>query len=116
MIKIIFICFLMRQMDKLNKTIELNIQFLLLQKKTKKHQKISKKLWEKTGRQIEVINDDEPIKCRKDFMKIRFESDGDLPLGKTFNIDDIIIDATPVLEKDGRYYPQFFLHEYTYKL
>ena len=49
-------------------------------------------------------------------MKIRFESDGDLPLGKTFNIDDIIIDATPVLEKDGRYYPQFFLHEYTYKL
>ena len=49
-------------------------------------------------------------------MKIRFESDGDLPLGKTFNIDNITIDATPVLEKDGRYYPQFFLHECTYKL
>ena len=28
------------------------------------------------------MNDDEAIKYRKDFMKIRFESDDDLPLGK----------------------------------
>ena len=45
-----------------------------------------KKLWEETKRQIEVINDDEPIKCRKDFMKIKFESDDEFTLGKTFNI------------------------------
>ena len=50
-----------------------------------------KTLWEETKRQIEVINDNEPIKYRKYFMKIRFESDIDLPLGKTFNILDMII-------------------------
>ena len=37
------------------------------------------KLWEETKRQIEVINDGEPIKHSKDFMKIKFESDDDLP-------------------------------------
>ena len=44
-----------------------------------------KKRWEETKKQIEVINDDEPIKYRKDFLKIRFQSDDDLPLGKKFN-------------------------------
>ena len=39
-------------------------------------------LWEETKRQIEVINDDEPFKYKKYFMKVSFESDDDLPLGK----------------------------------
>ena len=43
-------------------------------------------------------------------MKIYFESDDDLSLGKTFNILDIIAVAS-VLEKNGKYYPQIFLHE-----
>ena len=50
--------------------------------KIKEALKNYKKLWEETKQQIEVINDDEAIKYRKDFMKIRFESDDDLPLGK----------------------------------
>ena len=49
-------------------------------------------------------------------MKIRFESDDDLPLGKTFNIVDMIIVAASILEKNGKYYPQFFFHECAYKL
>ena len=69
------------------------------------------KIWEETKRQIEVINDDEPIKYRKDVMKIKFESDDDLPLGKTFNILDMIIMVASVLEKSGKCYPQIFLHE-----
>ena len=76
---------------------ELNVQFLFLQKKTK--------------RQIKVINDDEPIKYRKDSMKNRFELDDDLTLDKAFNIVDMIIVAATVLEKNGKYYPQIFLHE-----
>ena len=44
-------------------------------------------------------------------MKIKFESENDLPLGKTFNILDRIIVAASVLEKNGKYYPQIFLHE-----
>ena len=73
------------------------------------------KLWEETKRQIEVINNDEPIKYRKDFMKIRFGSDDDLPLGKTFNVVDMITTVASVLETDGKYYPQIFLHECGYE-
>ena len=74
------------------------------------------KPWEETKRQIEVINDDEPIEYRKDFIKIKFESDDDLNLHKAFNILDMIIAAASVLEKNGKYYPQTFLHECAYKL
>ena len=49
-------------------------------------------------------------------MKIKFESDDDLPLSKTFNIPDMIIVAASAIEKHGKYYPQIFLHEYAYKL
>ena len=106
MIKIIFICFLMTQMGTLKKTMELNIQFL----------KNYKKLWKESKRQIKVINGDEPIKYKKNFMKIKFESDDNLLLGKTFSIPDIIITAASVLEKDGKFYPQIFLDECAYKL
>ena len=47
--------------------------------KSKKALKNYKKLWEETKGQIKVINDDGPIKYRKDFMEIRFESDDELP-------------------------------------
>ena len=54
---------------------------------------------EKTKRQNEVIKDDEPIKYRKYFMRIKFESDDDFSLGETFSISDMIIVAVSVLEK-----------------
>ena len=40
-------------------------------------------------------------------MRIRFESDDELPLGKTFNILHMIIFAVSALEKNGKY-PQIF--------
>ena len=49
-------------------------------------------------------------------LKIKFESDDDLPLSKTFNTLDMIIDVASVLEKNGKYYPQTFLHECAYNL
>ena len=95
---------------------KLNIQFLLSQKKNKEALKNYKKRWEETKRQIEVINDDEPIEYRKDFLKIKLKSEDDLPLGKTFNIADTIIVSASALEKNGKYYPQLFLHKWAYKL
>ena len=57
------------------------IKYLVLAftEKNKEALKYNKKLWEKTKRQVKVINDDEPIEYKKDFVKIRFESDDDLP-------------------------------------
>ena len=49
-----------------------------------------------------------PIEYRKEFMKIKFESDDDFPLGKTFIILDMIIVVASVLEENDKYYPQFF--------
>ena len=49
-------------------------------------------------------------------MKIKFESENDLPLGNTLNTVDMIIVVASVLEKNGKYYPKIFLHECAYKL
>ena len=76
--------------------------------KNKEALKNSTELWRETKKQIEVINDDEPTEYRKDFMKIKFESDNDLPLGETFNIVDMIIVVASVLEKNGKYYQHLF--------
>ena len=62
------------------------------------------------------MNDDEPIECRKDFAKVKFESDDDLPMGKAFNNLDMIIVSASALEKNGKNHPETFLHECAYKL
>ena len=49
-------------------------------------------------------------------MKIRFESDDDLPLGQPLNIPNMITVAASVFGKDGKYYPQVYLHECLYEL
>ena len=71
------------QADTLKKTMKLSISYLLLQIKIKKNWK---ELWNETKSQIEAINDDddanEPIRYRKDLMKIRFESCDKFSLGK----------------------------------
>ena len=72
------------------------------------------KLWDKTKNQIKTINGDESIKYEKDFLKIRFESNDGLPLGKILSIPVMVI--TGSVFEDGKYYPQFFLHECVYQL
>ena len=68
----------MMKMDTLKKTIELNIYLVFASKEKKKEAlKNYTKLWEETKQQIELINDDEPIEYREDFIKIRIESDDD---------------------------------------
>ena len=49
-------------------------------------------------------------------MKIKFESNDDLRLGKTFHILDMIVVVASVLEKDGKFYPLIFLHKCAYNL
>ena len=49
-------------------------------------------------------------------MKIKFNSDDDLPLNKQLNFDDIIITIRSVFEEDGTLYPQVFLDNTLYEL
>ena len=56
------------------------------------------------------------VKCKKDFMKIRFESDNNLPLNKTLKIHMLTVIVKSVFEEDGKYYQQLFLGECFYEV
>ena len=43
-------------------------------------------LWNEIKNQIETINDDKPVKYKRDFMKIRLESDEDLRVFFDMNV------------------------------
>ena len=73
------------------------------------------KLWNEIKNQIETINGGKPIEYKKDFMKISFELDDDLSLGKVLSIHDLIIVNKSVLQEGNNYYPQVFLHECGYE-
>ena len=43
------------------------------------------------------------MECKKDFMKIKLESDDDLPSGKLLSISMIIV-VDSVLQEENKYY------------
>ena len=49
-------------------------------------------------------------------MKIKFNSDDNLPLNKTLKLHNITIIVRSVFKEDGKYYPQVFLDECLYEL
>ena len=56
---------------------------------------------------IEKI-DNNPSKYGKDFMKIKFNSDDNLPLNKIWKLPNLIVVFRSTFEEDGKYYPQVF--------
>ena len=58
------------------------------------------------------------IECgyEKDYMKINFNSDDDLPLNKQLEFHNIAITIRPVFEEDGKLYLQVFLDDTLYEL
>ena len=52
----------------------------------------------------------------KDYMKIKFNSDDDLPLNKQLKFHNMIITLRSVFEEDGKLYPQVFLDDTLYEL
>ena len=52
----------------------------------------------------------------KDYMKIKFNSDDDLPLNKPLKFHNMTITIRSVFKEDGKLYPQVFLDDTLYKL
>ena len=50
----------------------------------------------------------------KDYMKIKFNSDDDLPLNKPLKFHNMTITIRSVFEEDGKLYPQVFLDDTLY--
>ena len=49
-------------------------------------------------------------------MKIKFNSDDDLPLNKQLKFRNMIITIRSAFEEDGKLYPQVFLDDTVYEL
>ena len=72
-------------------------------------------VWSGIKNKIEEISPDE-CDYKKDFMKIKFNSDDDLPLNKPLKVHMMTIIIRSGFEEDGRLYPQFFLDDALYEL
>ena len=64
---------------------------------------------------IKKISGDE-CDYEKDYMKIKFNSDDNLPLNKPLKFHNITITIRSVFEEDGKLYPQIFLDDTLYEL
>ena len=64
---------------------------------------------------IKEINSEE-CDYEKDYMKIKFNSDDDLPLNKPLTFYLIRINIRSVFEEDSKRYPQVFLDDTLYEL
>ena len=73
-----------------------------------------KELWDGINNKIENINDGE-CKYGKDFTKIKFDTDDDLPSNKPLNLHMLTIIVRSVFEDESKFYPQVYLDECLYK-
>ena len=75
-----------------------------------------KEVWEGIKKEIETINSGEKIAYGKDFLKIRFESNDDLPLNKPIKLRLLKIIIRSAFSENGKFYPQLFLDDALYEL
>ena len=64
---------------------------------------------------IKEVRSDE-CHYEKDYMKINFSSDDDLPLNKQLKFHNMTITVRSVFEEDGKLYPQVFLVDTLHEL
>ena len=81
----------------------------------KKYEQNFKKLWDEI-KHLEIINEGKKVEYEKDFMKIKFNSDDNLPLNKMLKFHTLRVIVRSVFEEDGKYYHKFFLDECLYEV
>ena len=81
--------------------------------------KVTKKyldVWDRIKNEIKAINGDKENDYGKDYMKIKFNSDHDLPLNKPLTFHAMTIIIRSIFEEGGKLYPQVFLDDALYDL
>ena len=74
-------------------------------------------VWDRIKKiKIKAINASEENDYGKDYMKIKFNFDDDLPLNKPLKFHLMTIIIRSVFEEDGKLYPQLFLDATFYEL
>ena len=72
-------------------------------------------IWDRIKNKIKAINGSKENDYGKDYMKIKFNSDDDLPLNKPLKFHAMAIIIGSVFEGD-KLYPQVFLDDALYEL
>ena len=83
------------------------------------NKEVSKKyeeVWDLIKKDIETINGGKKVEYSKDFKKIKFESDDNLPMNKPVKLHLLTIIIRSVFSEDGKFYPQLFLDDALYEL
>ena len=73
-----------------------------------------KEAWDGIKKEIETINGGKKVEYCKDFKKIKFESDDDLPMNKPVKLYLLTIIIRSVFSEDGKFYPQLLLDDALY--
>ena len=78
-------------------------------------------VWDGIKNEIKAINGGECNSVEendygKDYMKIKFNSDDDLPLNKPLKFHNMTITIRSVFEEDGKLYLQVFLDDALYEV
>ena len=71
-------------------------------------------VWSGIKDQIKKINNDSVNEYDKNYMKIKIDSDDNLPLYKVLKFHALTVIIRSVFERDGKCYPQIFLDECLY--
>ena len=74
------------------------------------------RLWVGIKNEIDTINGGERSEYGKDFMKIKFDTDDDLPLNQLLKLCMLTTIFTSAFKEDGKLYPQIYLDECLYGL
>ena len=72
-------------------------------------------VWNGIKNEIKEVSSGE-CDYEKDYMKIKFNSDDNLPLNKPLKFHNMTITIRSVFEEDGKLYPQVFLDDTLYEL
>ena len=86
---------------------------------TDENKKIFKKyreLWDGIKNEIETINGGKKAEYSKDFMKIKFNTDDNLPLNKPLKLHLLTIILRCIFQEDGKFYPQLYLDNCLYEV
>ena len=75
-----------------------------------------KELWDGIKNEIENINGGKLGEYDKDFMKMKFDTDDNLPLSKPLKLHLLTIIVRCIFEEDGKFYPQLYLDDCLYEV
>ena len=73
-------------------------------------------LWDGIKNETETINGGKNGEYGKDFMKIKFNINDNLPLNKPLKLHLLTVIVRSIFEEDSKFYPQLYLDDCLYEL